>query len=937
MNNQNHTPFQRTNPNDNIAPVRTQIPNANLVTIDNLVTKCHHGNCNLCDKLETGYKFNVRSSCVALNTHTHDNGRKQLNCRTMNVVYLISCKTCSVSYVGETQQKLSTRIQQHSYAILKNRNSGCKHVVEHFNNGHCTDFNVRILEACQFTGNFEKDKLNRLKRETYWICTLRSKYPHGLNEKLPGYVFDTPIIRSMIDREHGKKSKKNRGIRKGRSKRDRSDRSIQIMLYLNSITHKCALNEIYHIVNQCNKKTLHGMNTSLLVKPFKHERLHEITVDLIKSKLYRQPKIPEVKKKNPMMLVHYTNPGLDSVSISTAIKDASNYWPLNKNNYLVEHHKPSVIYSYDEPIRNTIVNHSKVINRYKHGSLNELSCQCKDEANEFKINGHVTTGNTKFVRNLALRKLIEKGPKYRLHKSTDISSCAASLRFGLEQYVDRLCYKLNKDTNDFKYWIDKICSNWVTRATNKTQTNRKQDHCESLSKKSLSALRWLQRNYVITLTDKASQNLSFICKKAYLQQVCKDLGVNPDSKTQFKDDVYKLCHMPETDIIKITSDYSNNLGVKVERHNQKLPFKYILPKFHKQPVKYRPIIASKSCTTKQVSHIVSLCLSKVLERRKKYCQSIYHSTGINTYWVIDNNKPILQTLSELSNKHLAGSVETYDFTSLYTTLHHQEILDNTFAIVDKCMPNNTNLLIAGDKAFWTSSNTSEVIDGVKLKSMIKFVVQNTYFRFGDLILRQSVGLPMGTDCAPQLANTMLHNMEHTYMMNELKTNGPSACKKLNLSFRYIDDITIINGYGDLDNKKHAIYGQNLYLEKVNRSWQRADILDISVNIETGRKFVTKTYDKRRSFNFKIINFPHYYGNVPSTMCLNVYGEQIHRHARLNTKVDDFIYNIIHLNASVSERGYNAFAIRDKCVSIIRNYSIHKQYKLTLTELINKLF
>ena len=57
--------------------------------------------------------------------------------------------------------------------------------------------------------------------------------------------------------------------------------------------------------------------------------------------------------------------------------------------------------------------------------------------------------------------------------------------------------------------------------------------------------------------------------------------------------------------------------------------------------------------------------------------------------------------------------------------------------------------------------------------------------------RQCVGIPMGTDCAPLLANLFLFYYEYKYMKNLIKNNIILA-KKFNNTMRYIDDLLTLN-------------------------------------------------------------------------------------------------------------------------------------------------
>ena len=47
--------------------------------------------------------------------------------------------------------------------------------------------------------------------------------------------------------------------------------------------------------------------------------------------------------------------------------------------------------------------------------------------------------------------------------------------------------------------------------------------------------------------------------------------------------------------------------------------------------------------------------------------------------------------------------------------------------------------------------------------MIEFLVNNIYVRFGGQLFRQMVGIPMGTNCAPFLADLFLYSYENEFL------------------------------------------------------------------------------------------------------------------------------------------------------------------------------
>ena len=54
------------------------------------------------------------------------------------------------------------------------------------------------------------------------------------------------------------------------------------------------------------------------------------------------------------------------------------------------------------------------------------------------------------------------------------------------------------------------------------------------------------------------------------------------------------------------------------------------------------------------------------------------------------------------------------------------------------------------------------IDKSKLVELTEYLIDNVYVKAGNRVYRQTIGIPMGTDCAPQLANLYLFHREYMY-------------------------------------------------------------------------------------------------------------------------------------------------------------------------------
>ena len=75
--------------------------------------------------------------------------------------------------------------------------------------------------------------------------------------------------------------------------------------------------------------------------------------------------------------------------------------------------------------------------------------------------------------------------------------------------------------------------------------------------------------------------------------------------------------------------------------------------------------------------------------------------------------------------------------------------------------------------------------------IFKNVYHSLYIKVGNKVFRQQVGIPMGTNCAPLLANLFLFYYEYEYMKNLVKDNLQAAMK-FNGTMRYIDDLLTLN-------------------------------------------------------------------------------------------------------------------------------------------------
>ena len=59
--------------------------------------------------------------------------------------------------------------------------------------------------------------------------------------------------------------------------------------------------------------------------------------------------------------------------------------------------------------------------------------------------------------------------------------------------------------------------------------------------------------------------------------------------------------------------------------------------------------------------------------------------------------------------------------------------------------------------------------------MTEFLMDNIYVRFGVQLFRQMIGIPMGTNCAPLLADLFLYSYENKFSDKLIKEGKKKAC------------------------------------------------------------------------------------------------------------------------------------------------------------------
>ena len=202
-------------------------------------------------------------------------------------------------------------------------------------------------------------------------------------------------------------------------------------------------------------------------------------------------------------------------------------------------------------------------------------------------------------------------------------------------------------------------------------------------------------------------------------------------------------------------------------------------------------------------------------------------------------------------------MSTYDFSTLYTTLPHNLIKEKLTELIEQTFNREGSLYLAcNDKnAFFTSEQPKryKLWSCQKMCDALHYLLDNIFIRFGSKLYRQIVGIPMGTNCAPLVADLFLFCYERDFMLSLSDNNKADIIEAFNSTSRYLDDLlNIDNPY--FEQMVGQIYPTELQLNKANSSDTEAPFLDLNLSITNGI-VSSKIYDKRDDSNFEIVNFP----------------------------------------------------------------------------------
>ena len=328
--------------------------------------------------------------------------------------------------------------------------------------------------------------------------------------------------------------------------------------------------------------------------------------------------------------------------------------------------------------------------------------------------------------------------------------------------------------------------------------------------------------------------------------------------------------------MKIRNQFITSVGLEMSEKDQNLPYLYWTTKLYKSPYKHRFIAGSSKCTTKDLSYLLTKVLSTIKDGLVRYCHTKTSNNGVNNMWILKNLISLLSSLDQLDVR-TATSVQAFDFSTLYTSIPHDllksrvsNLVHNAFRKKDGSV-RYTHIKVKRAQGYFThdiNGGGKNMYTADNICKMIKFLIDNIFCAVWRVSF-PSGGTPMGTNCAPLLADLFLYSYDNEFLDNMIKSGHRRLARSFNLCYRYIDDLIVFSNKKFLNYLKE-IYPSELTAEKTNKSDHLADYPDLTFIIDSGGELSTRLCDKHDDFDFHIVNFPFISNNVPSGPSYGVY-------------------------------------------------------------------
>jgi hypothetical protein len=212
------------------------------------------------------------------------------------------------------------------------------------------------------------------------------------------------------------------------------------------------------------------------------------------------------------------------------------------------------------------------------------------------------------------------------------------------------------------------------------------------------------------------------------------------------------------------------------------------------------------CSTTQASKQLSKYLQDIIKVLKHKDDQLFKHHGIRRCWIVQSTDQLFYEIKQNLTHLQSFTPTTYDFTTMYTNLQQNHIIHNIQRAIKEAQQHLQS--ISRFQRNKVSNDLPKSIDLSKTMEHLQFIVSNTYLanNIND-IKQQTIGIPMGTNASPNIANLTLY-VDESDFIDKIILNRGSSFDNLSVEtytdLYHADHIKFIYRVLDLD-KKMSIY------------------------------------------------------------------------------------------------------------------------------------
>ena len=133
---------------------------------------------------------------------------------------------------------------------------------------------------------------------------------------------------------------------------------------------------------------------------------------------------------------------------------------------------------------------------------------------------------------------------------------------------------------------------------------------------------------------------------------------------------------------------------------------------------------------------------------------------------------------------------------LYTSIPHNLLKSRITALIHNSFKRRngsnryTHIKITSGKGYFIDTinpGGDNLYTADQICRMVEFLIDNIFVKFGGCLFCQVIGIPMGTNCAPLLADLFLYSYESEFLDNMIRGGHRKLARSFNLCYRYTDE------------------------------------------------------------------------------------------------------------------------------------------------------